>query len=72
MANTSSNSARRDIKRTGKDVTIIAWSNMIPRALEAAAKLADEGIEVEVLDPRTLVPLDKEPSWRRSPRPSAW
>jgi pyruvate dehydrogenase E1 component beta subunit len=51
---------KADIKRPGKDVTIIAWSNMVPRALEAAAKLAEEGIEAEVLDPRTLVPLDKE------------
>ena len=51
---------KADIKRPGKDVTIIAWSNMVPRALEAAAKLAEEGIDAEVLDPRTLVPLDKE------------
>ncbi len=49
-----------DIKRQGKDLTIIAWSNMVTRALEAAEKLSDEGIEAEVLDPRTLVPLDKE------------
>lgn len=49
-----------DIKRPGKDVTLIAWSNMIPRTLEAAEKLAAEGIDVEVVDPRTLVPLDKD------------
>ena len=49
-----------DIKRSGKDVTLIAWSNMIPRSLTAADKLAAEGIDVEVVDPRTLVPLDKE------------
>jgi len=49
-----------DIKRAGKDVTIIAWSNMIPRALSTAEKLAEEGIDAEVVDPRTLVPLDKE------------
>lgn len=49
-----------DIKRAGKDVTLIAWSNMIPRTLEAAEKLAAEGIDAEVIDPRTLVPLDKE------------
>ena len=49
-----------DIKRPGKDVTLIAWSNMIPRALEAAEALAAEGIDAEVIDPRTLVPLDKE------------
>ncbi len=49
-----------DVKRTGGDVTLIAWSNMLPRSLAAAEKLAAEGIEVEVVDPRTLVPLDKE------------
>ena len=47
-----------DIKRAGSDVTVIAWSNMIPRTLEAAEELAAEGISVEVIDPRTLVPLD--------------
>ena len=47
-----------DIKRAGTDVTLIAWSNMVPRALQAAKDLADEGISVEVVDPRTLVPLD--------------
>jgi pyruvate dehydrogenase E1 component beta subunit len=41
-------------------VTLIAWSNMIPRTLEAAEKLAAEGIDAEVIDPRTLVPLDKD------------
>jgi len=51
---------RGDIKRSGKDVTLIAWSNMIPRVLSAVEKLAEEGIDVEVVDPRTLVPLDKE------------
>ena len=49
-----------DIKRAGKDATLIAWSNMIPRSLEVAEELAAEGIEVEVVDPRTLVPLDVE------------
>lgn len=49
-----------DIKRSGKDVTLIAWSNMVPRSLSAAQKLAEDGIDVEVIDPRTLVPLDKE------------
>jgi pyruvate/2-oxoglutarate/acetoin dehydrogenase E1 component len=51
---------KADIKRTGKDVTIIAWSNMIPRALDAATQLAEQGIDAEVVDPRTLVPLDKD------------
>jgi pyruvate dehydrogenase E1 component beta subunit len=49
-----------DVKRAGSDITIVAWSGMVPRALSAAEKLAGEGIEVEVVDPRTLVPLDKE------------
>lgn len=49
-----------DIKRPGKDVTIVAWSNMVPRSMAAAEKLAAEGVEVEVVDPRTLVPLDEE------------
>ena len=49
-----------DIKREGTDVTLIAWSNMIPRTLEAAEELAGMGISAEVLDPRTLVPLDHD------------
>lgn len=49
-----------DIKREGSDVTVIAWSNMVPRALQAAEELASQGISVEVIDPRTLVPLDRE------------
>jgi pyruvate/2-oxoglutarate/acetoin dehydrogenase E1 component len=49
-----------DIKRRGCDVTIVAWSNMVPRVLLATEKLVQEGIEAEVIDPRSLVPLDKE------------
>ena len=49
-----------DVKRVGNDVTLIAWSNMVPRSLAAAEAAAEEGIDVEVVDPRTLVPLDKE------------
>ncbi len=48
-----------EIKRSGRDLTIVAISNMVPKALEAAETLAAEGIEVEVVDPRTLVPLDE-------------
>jgi pyruvate dehydrogenase E1 component beta subunit len=51
---------KADIKRSGKDVTLIAWSNMVLRSLSAAEKLAEEGIDVEIIDPRTLVPLDLE------------
>lgn len=49
-----------DIKREGTDITVIATSIMVHRALEAAETLSREGISVEVLDPRTLVPLDEE------------
>ncbi len=49
-----------DIKREGKDVTIVAVAMMVHRALEAARELEKEGISVEVIDLRTLVPLDKE------------
>ena len=47
-----------DIKRQGKDVTVVALGYMVSRALIAARQLADEGIDVEVVDPRTLNPLD--------------
>lgn len=50
-----------EVKREGRDLTIIATSIMVKRSLEAADKLAKEGIECEVVDPRTLKPLDKEP-----------
>lgn len=49
-----------EVKREGKDLTIVAYSIMIHRSLEAAEQLSEEGIEVEVVDPRTLNPLDKE------------
>jgi pyruvate/2-oxoglutarate/acetoin dehydrogenase E1 component len=51
---------KADIKREGKDVTIVATSRMVMRALQAAEKLSEDGIEAEVIDPRTLVPLDEE------------
>ena len=51
---------RADIKRTGTDLTIVATARMVSYSLEAADKLAEEGISVEVIDPRTLVPLDKK------------
>jgi pyruvate/2-oxoglutarate/acetoin dehydrogenase E1 component len=47
-----------EVKRTGRDVTIVAYSKMLLLALEAAAALSREGIEAEVIDPRTLKPLD--------------
>jgi pyruvate/2-oxoglutarate/acetoin dehydrogenase E1 component len=51
---------KADIKREGKDVTIAVWGTMVLKALNAARTLAGEGIEVEVIDPRTLRPLDIE------------
>jgi len=47
-----------DIKRHGKDVTVVAFGYMVSRALIAARQMEEEGIEVEVIDPRTLNPLD--------------
>ncbi len=47
-----------DVKREGRDVTVVAIGSMVPLALRVADDLAREGIEVEVIDPRTLVPLD--------------
>ena len=49
-----------DVKREGKDVTIVATLYMVHKALAAAKMLSKEGIDVEVVDPRTLVPLDKQ------------
>jgi pyruvate dehydrogenase E1 component beta subunit len=51
---------RANLVRSGHDVTIVAYSEMVARALEAAKLLAEEGIEVEVIDLRTLMPLDLE------------
>lgn len=48
------------VKRPGSDVTVIPTGMMVPMAIKAADLLADRGIQVEVIDPRTLVPLDKE------------
>ena len=49
---------KADIKRGGSDVTIVALAWMVPEALAAAQTLAEEGISAEVIDPRTLVPMD--------------
>ena len=50
-----------DVKRPGKDLTIVSWGRMVPRCLTVAENLASEGIDIEVIDPRTLLPLDAEP-----------
>ena len=49
-----------DVKREGKDVTLVAWSKMLYVAQDAATELAKNGIEVEIIDPRTIRPLDEE------------
>ncbi len=49
-----------NVVREGSDATVIAYSYMLLRVLEAAELLASEGIEVEVVDPRTLIPLDED------------
>jgi len=51
---------KASIKRPGKNVTVIAIGAMVSKALKAAETLAAEGIDAEVLDPRTLIPLDEE------------
>ena len=51
---------KAEIKREGKDVTVVATAMMVSRSLSAAEKLLADGISVEVVDPRTLSPLDEE------------
>jgi pyruvate/2-oxoglutarate/acetoin dehydrogenase E1 component len=51
---------KADVKRPGTDVTVVATQMMVQRALGAAQDLESDGISVEVIDPRTLVPLDEE------------
>ncbi len=49
-----------EVKRQGTDVTIVALGGMVPHSLRVAEQLSQEGISVEVVDPRSLVPLDKQ------------
>ncbi len=49
-----------DVKRAGRDVTMVATSYVVRRSLEAAESLAADGISAEVIDPRTVVPLDRD------------
>lgn len=51
---------KADIKREGKDVTIIATGMMVHKALNAANQLAAQGVEAEIIDPRSLFPIDKD------------
>ena len=48
------------VRRAGGDVTLVAWGALVPAALDAAEQVADDGIQTEVIDPRTLSPLDWE------------
>jgi len=49
---------KADIKREGTDVTVVTWGQMLPKVVSAADKLKEEGVSVEILDLRTLMPLD--------------
>ncbi len=49
-----------EVKREGTDITVVALAGMVRRALSVADALEEEGVSVEVVDPRTIVPLDKE------------
>lgn len=51
---------KADVKREGQDITVVATAMMVGRALSAAEKLAGNGISLEVVDPRTLSPLDEQ------------
>ena len=51
---------KADIKREGSDVTVVATLYMVHKAIKAADMLENDGVSVEVVDPRTLVPLDKQ------------
>ncbi|TMC73758.1 MAG: alpha-ketoacid dehydrogenase subunit beta [Chloroflexi bacterium] len=51
---------KADVKRAGTDLTIVTWSREAVFSLDAAARLADDGVSAEVVDVRTLVPLDRE------------
>jgi len=60
-----------DIKRQGGDVTIITYGRMVPLCLEGAENFEKEGVSIEVVGPRTLVPLDKETIIKSAKRPAA-
>ncbi|TET68114.1 MAG: hypothetical protein E3J40_01915, partial [Dehalococcoidia bacterium] len=51
---------KADVKREGTDATIVTWGTLVSKVLNAAQTLADEGIQVEIVDPRSLRPLDIE------------
>lgn len=49
-----------DVKREGKDVTIITYGRVLQTCMDVAEKLSSEGIDIEIVDPRTILPLDKD------------
>lgn len=51
---------KADVKRTGRDITVVTYGLMLHYTLEAAERLAKDGISVEIVDPRTIVPLDQK------------
>ncbi len=55
---------KANVLREGKDVTVVGWGRMVNEALDAAERLAADGIDVEVIDPRTLQPLDTDDDHR--------
>ena len=63
---------KADIKREGTDVTIVAISRMVHQAFAAADALQADGISVEIVDPRTLSPLDEETILNSVARRSDW
>ena len=50
---------KADVKKEGRDATVISYGRMAPMVLDVADELEEDGIHVEVIDPRTLVPLDR-------------
>ena len=48
------------VRKEGKDATVVAFGFMVYEALGAAQELAQDGIDIEVIDPRTIVPLDRD------------
>lgn len=53
--------SKSDVKRVGSHVTIVTWGRMVNRCLEVAEAMSTEGTEIEIIDPRTLMPLDVDP-----------
>ena len=63
---------KAEIKRADDDVTVVALAAMVPPALQAAEELAQTGLSIEVIDPRTLAPSTFRPSWLRLRKRGDW